>query len=175
MNAYAAIVHRARLGDEILYFGLERNANTGTANVGFWFLQDDVACESTGGAVTFSGAHTDGDLLIVSEFTGGGTVSTINVYRWNGGADGSLGATPSPVVPTSTAESTTLAYGRHRPAGRPTRRPITTPVAHRGQDDRVGHTLPTAQFFEAGLNLTDRCWAASASARSSATPAPRRR
>ena len=34
-------VVRGRDGDEILYFALERNANTGTANVAFWFLQDE--------------------------------------------------------------------------------------------------------------------------------------
>ena len=56
MNAYAA-AYTAADGDEILYFALERNANTGTANVGFWFLQDPVGCASTGGAVTFTGEH----------------------------------------------------------------------------------------------------------------------
>ena len=65
--------------DDIIYFGIERNANTGT--FGFWFLQDAVGCTSTGAAVTFTGQHKDGDLLVVSEFTGGGTVSTINGYR----------------------------------------------------------------------------------------------
>ncbi len=67
----------------VIYFGIERNVNTGTANVGFWFLQDEVGCTSTGGAVTFTGEHLDGDLLVVSEFSGGGTVSTINAYRWD--------------------------------------------------------------------------------------------
>ena len=47
------------------------------------------------GAVDFVGEHTDGDLLVVSEFTGGGDVSTINVYRWNGDdATGELGEDP---------------------------------------------------------------------------------
>ena len=48
MNAYAA-TYTAPNGDEIIYFALERNANTGTADVGFWFLQDAVGCTSTGG------------------------------------------------------------------------------------------------------------------------------
>jgi len=93
-NAYAASYTDPTSGDDIVYFALERNANTGTADVGFWFLQGDVACSSTGGAATFSGAHQDGDLLVVSEFTGGGTVSTINAYRWDGGANGSLNPVP---------------------------------------------------------------------------------
>jgi hypothetical protein len=88
MNAYAASYAPAG-GDEVLYFALERNGNEGAANVGFWFLQDNnVNCESAGGNTAFTGNHTDGDLLVVSEFTNGGTVSTINVYEWEGGANG---------------------------------------------------------------------------------------
>src|SRR5215470_11364875 len=61
MNAYAAN-YTAPNGDKILYFGLERNVNTGDANVGFWFLKGEVDCSSTGGAVSFTGAHQDGDI-----------------------------------------------------------------------------------------------------------------
>ena len=153
VNAYAAS-YTAPSGDEILYFGLERFTNTGTADVGFWFLQAPVACESSQGTATFSGAHTDGDLLVVSEFTGGGNVSTVNVYRWNGGANGSLGQIPvasgvdcrSPSTPTDDP-----ACGAANTA------PITTPwqTAAFTQSPKVGNTLPIAQFFEAGLNLTD--------------------
>ena len=82
-------------GDEILYFALERNANTGTANVAFWFLQDDnVNCVSPGGSTPFTGDHTDGDILVVSEFTNGGVVNTIQAYRWDGGPNGVLNPDP---------------------------------------------------------------------------------
>ena len=39
MNAYATAFTGAN-GDQILYFAMERNSNTGDGNVGFWFLQD---------------------------------------------------------------------------------------------------------------------------------------
>ena len=85
MNAYAAS-YEPTLGDEVLYFALERNGNNGAANVGFWFLQDatvDCAAPDDGPTnIPFTGSHVDGDLLVVSEFTQGGTVSTIVVYRW---------------------------------------------------------------------------------------------
>ena len=151
-NAYAAI-YTADDGDEILYFGMERNANTGTANVGFWFLQDEVACESTGGAVTFSGAHTDGDLLVVSEFSGGGTVSTINVYRWNGGADGSLGQTPVAGGTNVDCRSATLPTDDIQ-CGASNTVAITTPWLTAAKTTGVGNNVPIAQFYEAGLNLT---------------------
>jgi hypothetical protein len=151
MNAYAAEYVDPVSGDEILYFGLERNVNTGDANVGFWFLQDAVACETEGAAVTFTGNHTDGDLLIVSAFSNGGTVSTINVYRWNGGADGSLGAIP--VASGVDCRDVTVTLN-DLACGTANMAPITTPWLTAAKTT-VGNSLPTAQFFEGGLNLTD--------------------
>src|SRR4051812_703328 len=74
----------ARYGDH-LYFGADRFANNGDSQVGVWFLQDAVAPRTTGAdAGTFSGAHQDGDVLVLSDFTKGGEVSTVRVFRWNG-------------------------------------------------------------------------------------------
>jgi hypothetical protein len=92
VNAYATA---ATNGDVIVYFALERYANDGTGNVGFWFLKDgSVACDPSPKTGAFTGNHVDGDLLIVSEFSGGGSVSTIEAYRWTGGAEGYLDPTP---------------------------------------------------------------------------------
>ena len=47
----------------------------GTRDVGFWFLKDGtVGCTASGGKNSkFTGNHVDGDLLIVAEYTGGGS------------------------------------------------------------------------------------------------------
>lgn len=151
MNSYAASYTDPATDDDILYFALERNVNTGDANVAFWFLQGNVNCSSTGGAVDFTGAHVDGDLLVVSEFSGGGQVSTINVYEWEGDdATGSLNPTP-------------VASGvdcRNPPPGDPDEvcaaantGTITTPWDTAAKTT-IGKSLPVAQFFEGGLNLT---------------------
>ena len=50
MNAYAA-AYTATTGDRVVYFGMEKNKDVGTNNVGFWFLQGNASCVSTGGAV----------------------------------------------------------------------------------------------------------------------------
>ena len=128
MNSYAT-AYTAANGDQILYFALERNANTGDANVAFWFLQDqNVGCTDNGGTATFTGVHTDGDLLVVSAFTNGGVVSNIDAYRWDGGANGTLNPDPRrlrPTAPTARplAPTTTPARpstsGTIRPHGRP--------------------------------------------------------
>jgi hypothetical protein len=151
MNAYT-VSYTNTDGDEIQYFALERNVNTGTADVGFWFLQDAVGCESSGGAVTFTGAHTDGDVLVVSEFSNGGTVSTINVYRWDGGANGSLN--PIPIGVGVDCRANTTPPGDDACAVSNTAS-ITTPWLTANFKDKVGHTLRTSEFFEGGINLTD--------------------
>jgi hypothetical protein len=159
MNAYAASYAPAG-GDEILYFALERNGNSGSANVGFWFLQDgNVNCESPGGNTPFAGSHATGDLLVVSEFTQGGTVSTINVYEWVGGPNGSLN--PNPVASGADCETTTVPPSDeacatvNRPPDGPTGNgTITTPWLTVNKFS-VGHSLEQREFFEGGINLTD--------------------
>lgn len=155
MNTYAT-AYTAQNGDQIIYFAQERWANDGDANVGFWFLQDPgVDCSSTGGAVTFSGAHQDGDLFIVSAFTKGGSVSTIDVYRWNGGANGSLGTTSlAHGVDCKTTSTLDNACATVNGPTNGVNGTITTPWPTSNKDDGNGHSLRTAEFFEGGLNLT---------------------
>jgi len=70
--------------DSIIYAGLDRYSTNGTANAGFWFFQQSVSLNPNG---TFIGNHVDGDLLVVVEFTGGGSVANARVYRWTGSAE----------------------------------------------------------------------------------------
>ena len=151
MNAYAASYTAPVSGDEILYFALERNANTGTANVAFWFLQDEtVGCASPGGSTAFTGNHSDGDILVVSEFTSGGTVSTIQAYRWDGDADGSLN--PDPIAAGVDCDTTS---GNDTVCGNVNTGTITTPWPTSNKQDGPGNSLRVAEFFEGGINLTD--------------------
>jgi hypothetical protein len=162
MNAYAA-TYTAPNGDKILYFGLERNVNTGDANVGFWFLKGNVACESTGGAVPFTGAHQDGDILIVSAFTNGGSVSNIAAYRWcQAPSSSAVCAAQNPdsvgfLDPNAVANS-----GDCRDPAHPANDAIcavsnTAAIATpwlTASGKFTGNSLPTSQFFEGGINLT---------------------
>ena len=153
MNAYAAS-YIASDGDEILYFALERNTNTGTANVAFWFLQGEVTCASTGGSAPFVGDHQDGDILIVSEFTNGGTVSTINAYRWDGDDDtGSLNTVP--VAAGVDCRDPATPVGDTICATANTSDNVFTPWLTSNKQDGVGHRLRRAEFFEGGINLTE--------------------
>ena len=81
-HAYAAAYVEA--SNLILYFGQNRVTDQqGSADVGFWFLQGVVGLNANG---NFSGSHQDGDILVQSDFTNGGSISRIDVYKWQGGA-----------------------------------------------------------------------------------------
>src|SRR6476660_6405976 len=98
-NAYAALIQVPanapdNAGHQVLYLGSERGSNNGTSFAGFWLLKDkNVGCSGTN---NFSGQHTDGDLLIVSDYTNGGGTQDVSVYKWVGND-----ATGSPVLQTS--------------------------------------------------------------------------
>jgi uncharacterized repeat protein (TIGR01451 family)/fimbrial isopeptide formation D2 family protein len=69
----------------IVYFGADKFDDSGDAQIGFWFFQDNISLDADG---TFNGTHTVGDVLVLSDFTNGGSVDTICVYEWdpaNGG------------------------------------------------------------------------------------------
>jgi hypothetical protein len=104
VNAYGFAANVAVGGSDhiVFFFGLEKDDDNGTNNIGVWLLQDEsVACVSTSGkAVDFTGAHEDGDLLAVVEYDSGGTVGTARGYLWKdpdgpGGTAGSLDSTPA--------------------------------------------------------------------------------
>jgi hypothetical protein len=70
---------------EVLYFGSDRYDNSGDAQEGFWFLQNEIELGSNavGGGSGFSGVHREGDVLVISNFSNGGSTSTITVYQWD--------------------------------------------------------------------------------------------
>jgi hypothetical protein len=79
-------------GNTAIYFAASRFDNSGDAQIGLWFFQQNVAPQPDG---TFGAAtHTDGDLLVLVNFEGGGLVPTIAVFVWQGGVNG--GPVPAP-------------------------------------------------------------------------------
>jgi hypothetical protein len=85
VNTYAVAYTNAS-NQLILYFGAEKNDASGTNNLGVWFLQDPtVNCTDTqgGSGTAFTGNHIKGDILVVSEFSGGGSNASITGYVWD--------------------------------------------------------------------------------------------
>jgi hypothetical protein len=87
-NAFAAR-YTGPSSQKLLYFGADRFDNSGDAQIGFWFLQKNVTNQAGG---TFGpDAHQIGDILILSDFTNGGTQPTIRVFQWVAAADADAG------------------------------------------------------------------------------------
>jgi hypothetical protein len=78
----------------------------------------------------FSGTHADGDILLVSDVTVGGSGSTVKVFQWVG--DDSTGS----LVPITTPAATTFAIVNDAP--------ITVPWSFM---DKSHHTGPEAGEF----------------------------
>src|ERR1041385_706860 len=81
-NAYSALFRNTANNHIIFYAGGERDDNNGNSFMGFWIFKDNVGCSSPG---NFTGQHTDGDILVLSNFVGGGTHPLVEVYRWQSG------------------------------------------------------------------------------------------
>jgi uncharacterized repeat protein (TIGR01451 family) len=146
-HAYAAIYPGP--DGPLFYFGLDRFAVNGDAQVGFWLLQDSVSCVApASGSAFFSGHHQVGDLLILSDFTNGGVVSNIKVFEWvgSGGSDGPLDLVASGVdcVPGSAGDEVCATVNTSPVAG--------VPWTYTPKAGTVG-TFPTSAFYEGGLNL----------------------
>ncbi|HEV8546054.1 MAG TPA: hypothetical protein VGQ64_07150 [Candidatus Limnocylindrales bacterium] len=136
-------------GDTFVYFGLDRYANNGDAFVGFWFFKSAVGLNANG---TFSGTHQVGDLLVLSNFTNGGAVSTIQLFEWvgsGGDTNGTLdliasgnACTGSPAVDKACAVANTV----------PINPSWTFDDKFEGGTD---NDIPAGSFFEGGVNLDE--------------------
>lgn len=98
VNAYGYAARVNHDGDDgttpehtVFFFGLEKDDDNGTNNVGIWLLQDEnVGCSAAGGGNTsFTGSHENGDILAVVAYDSGGNVGTAQGYQWSNGLPGS--------------------------------------------------------------------------------------
>ena len=95
MHTYYAAYNVA--GETVAYVGADRDTVEGNANMGVWLFQSLVTCDPATGV--FTGNKTDGDLLVVVPFTGGGAIPNVDVYRWTD---------PTPAAPESGDETLVL-------------------------------------------------------------------
>jgi hypothetical protein len=140
-HAYAAMYTDPSNGHVILYAGLDRFDNSGDATAGFWFFTNSIGLSTsnpTSSGSPFTGTHADGDILLVSDFTQGGSVSTIQVYRWTGTDSGGS------LVPVTAPAGTTFAIVNGAA--------ITVPWSF---TDKSHNSGPAAgEFLEEGVDLT---------------------
>lgn len=135
-------------GNTMLYFGADRATNNGDAQIGLWLLSGDVAPQPDG---SFSGAHTDNDLLVLSNFTDGGKSAHLQVFRWNGQSDPN---NPLQLLAEASSDNASYACTQGDTAcvytntgGESSPWPYTPKSGDAG-------SFPALSFFEGGVNLT---------------------
>jgi hypothetical protein len=157
-NAYAAAYTFG--GETYVYFGLDRFAVQGSADVGFWFFQDDVAPipgTPVGSTSTFSGQHELGDLLVLSEFDEGGGGISIKVFEWVGTGGDEGGGTLQTLLGGDDgvpADCDTVADGDDVCANVNTAPILDADIPWNYVGKGGTRDIPTAAFFEGGINLS---------------------
>ena len=148
---------------DVLFFGSDRYDNSGDAQQGFWFFQNKITTggKAGGGGTHFTGVHRAGDILVVSDFSNGGTTSTITVYKWDptckkttGSKKGDCGDTNLRILATSTEASCAsekLGAGDEFCAIVNTK---TTKSPWAFEDKSGSKEFLEGEFFEGGINLS---------------------
>jgi hypothetical protein len=178
LHSFAAR-YSAPLG-ELLFFGSDRLDNSGDAQQGFWFFQNSVATgsNSVGGGSGFTGVHKAGDVLVISDFSNGGTTSSITVYSWDptcakttGTAVGKCGDANLRVLASSNNAN---CAGTHANFCGIVNSANGTVAPWPYTDKSGNHSYLQGEFYEGGLNLTalglgDRCFTSVAAETRSST------
>ena len=169
-HAYAAAytattaVGSTRVGDLLVYFGANRAAFNGTASLGFWFFKNPIALDNPNGRfinpnTNALATHADGDVLVAFEYTNGGAVSGVRLFRWTGAGTGGQLVESGSIGVAPTTNPTVFCNG------------LNGNDTICGSNNHDGFTLPwngaiaPGQFFEGGINLSrvlggDTCFAA---------------
>src|SRR5262245_24677908 len=168
---------------ELLVFGSDRYDNSGDAQQGFWFFQNKITTggkESKGGT-QFTGVHKAGDLLVISDFSNGGTTSTIKVFKWDPQCKKTTGETPGTCGDANLRElaSSTEANCASSKLGAGDKfcgivNPTTTKSPSAFEDKSKSKEFLNGEFYEGGINLSllglgDECFASVASETRSST------
>jgi prealbumin domain-containing protein len=186
MNAYTASFFTGpnQTGDHIIYFGLEKNTSNGTNDVGVWLLQGSASCSAPSGHLNFNGGHVNKDVLVVSEFSNGGGVSSIKAFQWAAAASGPLSGdggcidsndNPNPATggcngqPISTSNADCKVSGGNDSlcattnanctsatlaCGKPWNQTVSTPWLTANGSSVGRNQIVSPDFFEGGIDIT---------------------
>ena len=145
-NAFAAAYANAA-GELTVYFGADRLATAGDAELGFWFFHQQVWAvdgKFVGADGVTPATHTLGDIFVLVNFSNGGSVATAQVYKWNGSglslvdtvtnAKCGENSDPNVCAITNAAE-------------------VASPWAYTPKSGTAG-LFPAVSFFEGGINLS---------------------
>ncbi len=143
-NAYAAAYRvSGDAGDELhVFLAGDRFSTDGSAQMGVWFFQEKVGMDPDG---TFTGKHTDGDILMLAEFTEGGRAGNIKLYAWD--TSQKINLRLLNVDSTDDAETFyALSNGDYTESW--------ADMKYTPKGGTAGDMFPPNSFFEGGINLS---------------------
>ena len=155
INAYAA-KYVGPTGDDIIAFGADRYDNSGTAFIGFWFFKSPVYAAADGRfrqgplATDSLAVHEIGDVLVLIEFTNGGTVATAKVFEWVGSGGSESGGTLNDITATAPVGSV-LSISNISPQTIPGG---CAAWQYTPKGGSPGGAIPTNAFFEGAINIS---------------------
>ena len=135
-------------GDLVVYFGADRFANDGDAQLGFWFFQNNITTTANG---SFSGTHVVGDILVLANLTNGGATATIQVLEWVGTGGDQKGGALQLLLTENAAKCGTNTDDRACAISNAM--PTAAPWAYTPKTGPSG-TFPQFSFFEGGINVS---------------------
>ncbi|SEP54681.1 Ig-like domain-containing protein [Flavobacterium urocaniciphilum] len=141
------------LGTKLYFFG-DRAAFNGDSQIGFWFFLDDVMPTGSGASASpFTGEHSNGDILIISNFTNGGGIVQPLVYMWSGKTANNPGALVqvNPNTVLATLASNDQSY--NVPGGANGTQMFNGDVWTFSPKSGPANTYPVPLFFEGSLDL----------------------
>ena len=148
-------------GHQLIYFGADRFDDSGDAQMGFWFFQNEV--KPSGGG--FSGTHTDKDLLIQVGYDNGGAHAVIRILKWQSDGTGTYGSPKKVLKELGIGDGSGVVCnvstpGEPAPAGSAC---VTTntgditvawPYSSKTSNGATTATVPTHHFIEGVVDVT---------------------
>ena len=158
INAYAAKYNGSPSGDNILAFGADRFDNSGTAFIGFWFFKNPVFPAADGKfrqgplATDALALHAIGDVLVLIEFTQGGSVPTAKVFEWVGSGGSESGGTLNDITGTAPVGSV-FSISNAVAQQIPTQGTCPGSWQYTPKGGAANDPMPTNTFFEGAINI----------------------
>ena len=143
-HAFAIAYEDPGDGHTNIYFGIDRYANNGDSETGFWFFKSPVSLNGSGG---FNGTHTVGDLLVLANWGGSNPVGEVTVYQWVGGKN------PLALVADSAAADCALAAAGDNYCAVVNRQTVNQAWSFTDKDGST--SLKPLELFEAGIDVFD--------------------
>lgn len=155
-NAYAISKVDPTNNHTLIYFGADRYDSSGSAEMGFWFFEN----ENLNQASAFTGSHSDNDILVLLEYSSGGTVGSVKVFHWSQALfdDHNSQTSPLVLIGSGSGQGVVCNTTGAKPPGSAcitnNSNPAVVPWPYAPKGGLPAGTIPARQFIEGVIDVT---------------------